>query len=134
MMRNVDQQILLLEGLNDKARLIQHCGDNLERGGRDGGLGDEDAGVKIVLTAVVGEVAHLLYADGLISGEFDPDGADDGNRVGVCFCFEWGIFLHHGGCGFEGCCHFLAAVEGVSYVLGWGGGKLGGRLWCTAGI
>ena len=75
MMRNIHQQILLLERLDNRR---EHDGDDFERGGRDGGLRDEDAGVEFVLGDVVGEGAHLLDADAGVGGEFDPDGADLG--------------------------------------------------------
>lgn len=69
-----------------------HGGDDFERGGRDGGLRDEDAGVKLVLVDVLGEGAHLFDADAGVGAEFDPDGADlrEGGRVGLCG--EGGVF------------------------------------------
>lgn len=83
MLRDVDQQILLLERLDD-VRL--HGGDDFQGCGRDGGLRDEDAGVELVLVDVLGEGAHLLDADAGVGAEFDPDGADlrERGRVGLC--------------------------------------------------
>lgn len=104
-LRDVDQQILLLEGLDDAG---QHDGDNLERRGGDALLGDEDARLEVVLVDVLREGAHLLDADGEFGAELDPDGADGGCRIGVGGCGEWGVFLDHGGGGFEGGGHFLA--------------------------
>lgn len=73
MVGDVDEQILLLEGLNDGG---QHDGDDLQGGGRDGCLGDEDASVEIVLVDVLGKGAHLLDPDGRLRAEFDPHGPD----------------------------------------------------------
>ena len=82
MMRDVDQQILLLERLDD-VRL--DGGDDFQGGGRDGGLGDEDAAVEFVLIDVLGEGAHLFDADAEVGAEFDPDGADLREWVRVGF-------------------------------------------------
>lgn len=82
MMGDIDQQILLLKRFDDGR---ENDGDDFERGGRDGGLGDQDAGVEFVLADVLGEGAHLLDADAGVGGEFDPDGADLGRRVGFGF-------------------------------------------------
>ncbi len=120
-MRNVDQEVLLLERLDDGG---QDDGDDLEGGGRDGGLGDEDAGEELVLGDVLGEGAHLLDADAGVGGEFDPDGADLGLRGRVRLCGEGGVFGEHGVGGAEGGVHFFAAGRGVS-GSGWrlsGGG------------
>ena len=105
-MRDVDQQILLLERLDDGR---EDDGDDFEGGGRDGGLRDEDAGVELVLLDVLSEGAHLLDADAGVGGEFDPDGADLGLRGGLGFCRYGGVFGEHGIGGSEGRAHFLAA-------------------------
>lgn len=124
-MRNIHQQILLLERLNDGR---EHDGDDFERGGRDGGLRDEDARVEFVLGDVVREGAHLLDADAGVGGEFDPDGADLGLGGGLGFGGYGGVFGDHGVRGAEGGVHFLAAGRWVSVVLfaacdeAWGGG------------
>lgn len=107
--RDVDQQVLLLERLDD-VRL--DGGDDLERGGGDGGLRDEDARVELVLVDVLGEGAHLLDADAGVGAEFDPDGADLRERGRVGFRGEGGVFGEHGVGGFEGGVHFLAAAVG----------------------
>ena len=93
---DVDEQVLLLEGL-DHAR--QHSGDDLEGRGRDGDLGDEDAGHEVVGVHVLAEGPHLLDADGLVVGEFHPNGPDGrGSGVG-----EGVLFDHErGGVGLEG--------------------------------
>ena len=114
MMRNIDQQILLLEGLDDGG---ENDGDDLERGGGDRGLCDEDAGLEFVLVDVLGEGAHLLYAYARVRGEFDPDGADLGLRGGFGFRGYGGVFCKHGVGGFEGGVHLLAAGWCVSLVL-----------------
>lgn len=105
----------------------ENDGDDFQRGGRDGGLRDEDAGVEFVLTDVLGEGAHLLYADADVGGEFDPDGADLGLRVGVGFGGYGGVFCKHGVGGSERGVHFLAAggrVSVWSYTLMFGGGEV----------
>lgn len=109
MMGNVDQQVLLLERL-DNTR--QHDRHNFKSGGRDGGLGDENPGVEVMLVDVLGKGAHLFYADRGFGGEFNPNSADcgDGRRVGSSG--EGRVFGHHGGCGFEGGGHFFAAEGG----------------------
>lgn len=122
--RDVDQQVLLLERLDD-VRL--DGGDDLERGGGDGGLRDEDARVELVLVDVLGEGAHLLDADAGVGAEFDPDGADLRERGRVGFRGESGVFGEHGVGGFEGGVHFLAAAVGglvasVPWELFFGGG------------
>lgn len=127
MMRNIDQQILLLERLDDGR---ENDGDDFQRGGGDGGLGYENAGVKFVLVDVLGEGAHLLYTDAGVGGKFDPDGTDLGLRVGVGFCRYRGVLCEHGVGGSEGGVHFLAAGVGVLvswYTLMWrigGGGSI----------
>ena len=83
MVRDIDQQILLLERLDDGR---EDDRDDFQRGGRDGCLCYEDAGVEFVPGDVLGEGAHLLYADAGVRGEFDPDGADLGLWAGVSFC------------------------------------------------
>lgn len=113
-MRNIDQQILFLEGLDDG---WENDGDDLERGGGDGGLCDEDAGLEFVLVDVLGEGAHLLYAYAGVRGEFDPDGADLGLRGRFGFRRYGGVFCKHGVGGFEGGIHLLAAGWCVSLVL-----------------
>ena len=115
-MCNIHQQILLLERFDDGR---ENDGDDFERGGRDGGLRDEDAGVEFVLVDVLGESAHLLDADAGVGGEFDPDGADLGLRVRVRFCGYGGVLGEHGVGGSEGGVHLLAA--------GWG------SVWCLIG-
>lgn len=72
-MRNIDQQIRLLERLDHVARYSRH---DLRGGGGNGTLGNHDTGVEFVLVDMVGEGAHLLYADGGVGAEFDPDSAD----------------------------------------------------------
>lgn len=105
-MRDVDQQILLLEGLDDGG---QHDRDNLQGRGRDGCLRDEDSGVKVVLVDVLGKGPHLLDPDGLLGAEFDPDGPD--RRWGWIWIGRGGrggVFLHHGDSRTSGKGHFLA--------------------------
>ena len=101
--RDVDEQVLFLESLDDGR---EDDGDDFERRGRDAGLADEDAGVEVVLADVLGEGAHLLDADGGFGGEFDPDGADLGEWGRGRVRGQWGVFLEHAGRGFEGCGHF----------------------------
>ena len=88
-MRDVDQQILLLERLDDVGL---DGGNDLQGGGRDGCLRDEDAGVEFVLVDVLGEGAHLFDADAGVGAEFDPDGADLGERVRLGLGGEGGVF------------------------------------------
>ena len=89
MMRDVDQQILLLERLDD---VVRDGGDDFQRRGRDGRLGDQDAAFEVVLVNVLAEGAHLFDADAEVGAEFDPDGADLGERVRVGFGGEGGVF------------------------------------------
>ena len=124
MVRDVDEQILLLERLDDGR---QDDRDDLERGGRDGGLGDEDTGVELVLGDVLREGAHLLDADAGIGGEFDPDGADLGEGRGVGFGGQGGVFGQHGVGGAEGGVHLFAAARWVSSSASSTGWVLGGR-------
>ena len=84
--------------------------------------------MEIVLVDVLGESAHLFYADAGVRGEFDPDGADLGLRVRFDFGGYGGVLCKHGVGGSEGGGHFLAAGWCVSLVfltlqrerLGWG--------------
>lgn len=93
-MGDVDQQILLLKGLDDGG---QHDGDDLQGRGRDGCLGDEDAGVEIVLIDVLGKLSHLLDPDGRVGAELDPDGPDRRWRWGrIGRSGDVGVFLYHG--------------------------------------
>ena len=105
-MRNIDQQILLLERFDDGR---ENDRDDFQGGGRDGCLRYEDTGVEFVLADVLGEGAHMFYADAGIGGKFDPDGADLGLGVGFDFCGYGGIFCEHGIGRSERCVHFLAA-------------------------
>ena len=73
--------------------------------------------MEFVLVDVLGESAHLFYADAGVGGEFDPDGADLGLRIGFSFCGYGGVFCKHGVSGSEGGGHFLAAGRCVSPVL-----------------
>ena len=111
-MRDIDQQILLLERFQHGG---EDDGDDLERGGGDCGLGDEDAAVEGVGVDVLGEGAHFLDADVEGFGEFDPDGAAVWFGVGHGFGGEGGVFREHGGGGggLEG--HFIAAEVSVSF-------------------
>lgn len=105
-MRNIDQQILLLECLDDGR---ENDRDDFQRGRGNGCLCDENTGVEFVLVDVLGESAHLFYADAGVGGEFDPDGANLGLRVGIGFCGYGSVFCKHGVGGSEGGVHFLAA-------------------------
>ena len=106
-MRNIDQQVLLLERLNDGR---EDDGDDLERCGRDRCLGHEDTGVEFVLADVLGEGAHLFDADTGVGGEFNPDRADLRLRIGIGLGGQRGVLCEHGVCGPEGGGHLLAAV------------------------
>ncbi len=75
MMRDIDQQVRLLERLHP---FILEADGGFERRGGHGPLGDEDAGGELVLVDVLAEFLHLFDADGAFGGEFDPDGADLG--------------------------------------------------------
>ena len=90
---DVDEEVLLLERFDDVG---QHDGDDLQRGGRDAGLADENAGEEIVLGDVLGKGAHLLDPDGQLGGEFDPDGADLRRGRRVSRRGERGVFGQHG--------------------------------------
>lgn len=72
-LRNINQQIILLEQLN-LSRL--HRWYNLHCGGRDADSGDTDAGVIVVLGDVMAELPHLLDTEFAVSVELYPDCAD----------------------------------------------------------
>ena len=76
--------------------------------GSDALLCDQDARLEIVRVDVLGEVAHLFDADGGVSAELDPDGADGRERVWGGGRGERGVFLQHGRGGFERGRHLLA--------------------------
>lgn len=65
--------------------------------------------MELVLGDMLGKGAHLLDANTWLGGEFDPDGADFGDRVGVGGGGFGRVFGEHGVGGFEGDGHFLAA-------------------------
>ena len=73
MMGDIHQEVLLLKSFDD-AR--EDDWNNLQGCRSDGGLGHEDACVKVVLADVLGKGAHLLYANACVGGELDPDGTD----------------------------------------------------------
>lgn len=107
-MRDVDEQVLLLERLD--VLVVADGALDLERGGRDGRPRDHDPRVELVLRDVVHEGAHLLDADGGVRGEFHPHGADLRGRGGVFGGRDRGVLGHHGGGGAGGEVHFFAAV------------------------
>ena len=86
MMRDIHQQILLLERFQYQALRLLRGGYDLQGRGCNAGLGDVDAPREIVGADVLGELAHLFYADRRFGGEVDPDGADLGERMRVGFC------------------------------------------------
>lgn len=91
---DVDQQILLLEMLADAAG---HAAQQAHSGRRDGSLGDEHAGVEVVLVDEVVEGTHLLGADtGRVRAEFNVDGTAVGLGVRVGFAGQGGVFRLHG--------------------------------------
>ena len=59
-MRDIHQQVLLLESLNHRG---EHDRDEFHGGGCYRLLGDEDSGVEVVFGNVVGEGFHLFDAD-----------------------------------------------------------------------
>ena len=67
--------------------------------------------MEVVLADMLGESAHLFYADAGVGGELDPDSADLGERVRIRGCRERGILRKHSISGFEGGGHFLPAVS-----------------------
>lgn len=120
-MRDVHQQVLFLEGLDDGREHYRH---DLQGGGRDGGLCYQDAGVEVVRRYVLRELPHLLYPDGGVGAELDPDGADAGGWWGgVQGRGEVAVFFDHGGGGTGGEGHFFAAARGEVLVDGMGGGE-----------
>ena len=80
MVRDIHQEIPLGESLDDAGK---DDGHDLEGGGSDGALSDENTGVEIVLLDQLGEVAHMLYAQGGGIVKFDPDCAGFGYWFGV---------------------------------------------------
>lgn len=80
MMRDIDQQVRLLERLHP---FILEADGRFERRGGHGALGDEDAGGELVLVDVLAEFLHLFNADGALGGELDPNGADLGRCGGL---------------------------------------------------
>lgn len=140
MVRDVHQQILFLEELDDRR---QRGGHEFERRGCDGGLRYEDAGVEVVVGDEVDEGAHLFDADAGFRREFDPDRADGGGfGLGVGGRGR-GVFLEHLRRGAGGEVHFLAAgtVRVRSQWLGLRGREGGkgevrgslGRCWTYSG-
>lgn len=111
---DVNEQILLLEVLADAAGQGTEEADG---GGRDGGLGDEDARVEVVLVDEVVEGAHLLGADAAgVRAELDVDGTAVGLGRRVRFAREGGVFGGHGFCGTGLDLHLVATVGDLRLV------------------
>ena len=64
---------------------------------------------------VMCECAHLLYADGEVRAEFNPDGADLGKWIWYRLRGKRSVFLEHCCCGFERGVH-LFAVGGTKCI------------------
>lgn len=91
MVRNIHQQVLLLERLDNRR---QHNRDDFQRRGRDRGLRDEYTGVEVVLRDVLRKGTHLFYANRGLRAEFNPDDADlSGGVRGGVGC--GGVFFEH---------------------------------------
>lgn len=131
MMRNIHQQILLLECLHNMRQQYRH---DLHCSRRDGILGDHDPRVEIVLVDVMPKRPHLLDADGGLGVELHPDGADLAVGLGVLGGFLFTVFVLHGECGAGAEGHLRAATWW--WVSQWGEGGLKvqrGRGWRTQG-
>lgn len=88
---------MLLERLEDGR---EHDGDDFERRRGNGHLGDQDAGMKIMLCDVLREVSHLFDPDSSFGTKFYPDCPDGGGcGVGVGSGGGGSVFFQHGGCG-----------------------------------
>ena len=82
--RDIDKQILFLKVFADATG---NAAQEAHGRRRDGSLGDEYAGVEILLVDEMVEGADLLGSHaGHVDAEFDVDGAAVGLRVWVCFC------------------------------------------------
>lgn len=122
---DVNQQILLLEMLADTAR------DTAQQthGGRgDRGLGDEHAGVEVVLVDDMVEGAHLLGTDaGRVGAEFNVDDSAVGLGVRVGVGLDGRVFVLHSLRGASLDFHLVAAAQKlrriVSGLFPWGAEK-----------
>lgn len=93
---DVDEEVVLQEAF-DLGEVL-HAGERLAGGGGEGHVRDHDAGLVVVGDGVLGKVADLGDAEGLVLEELDPDGAAVGRRVRVG-CRRRGCMLseHRGG-------------------------------------
>lgn len=89
----VDEQILLEEPLDGGP--LGELGDLLLGGSGDGDMGDEDAGLVVLVGAEAAELAHLLGSQVVLVEELDPDGANVGLRIGILRRSGRGEFLDH---------------------------------------
>jgi len=106
--RNVDEQILLEKALNE--RELRGDGHDLAglRGEGDGG--NQNAGLEVVLGAVLDKLLHHANADrGLFRAELNPDRAALRLRVGVLRGRWRGELLDHCFAGASGELHLCAA-------------------------
>lgn len=108
---DVDEQVAFKEGLDDGG---QHCRDDFERCGRDGGLRDEDARGEVVGVDVMRKRSHLFDPDVLLALEFHPD---QSNLVSLPTRNRWRLvcFDHLLG-GTRGEVHLLATAVIVRYI------------------
>ena len=112
---DVDQQILLLEMLADTA------GDTAQQthsGRGDRGLGDEHAGVEVVLVDNMVEGAHLLGTDtGRVGAEFNVDGSAVRLGVRVRVGLEGRVFEVHGLRGASLDFHLVPAAQKLRRIV-----------------
>lgn len=94
MVGDVNQQILLDEALDPGLR--RHRRNDLERSRSNVDVCDENSRMEVVESQVLRKVSHLLYANGGIGQELNPDGTDVGAwRVWVAGRGRIGVSLKH---------------------------------------
>jgi hypothetical protein len=110
MMCNINQQVLLDEALDP--RLRRDSRDNLERSWGNANTRDEDTGVKVAGSEMLGESAHLLDSYRRVGQEFHPNCADIwGGGIRIAGRDGVRVFLHHSVAGASGEAHSFAAGQ-----------------------